>query len=207
MDFVTFWLPIIGGILLGGLALSAWYGGNKTLAIWSGFAGLVCLLLLAALQVQEAVWDSARDPDSTQPYLFIVTASIAGFGRAEPIQTSVDIKNVSDSINAIVTSSVVIITTRPYPLVDPLPIRPLVPGRIVIPPGVTQPLRAAMARALTAEENAAVLASQRAIYVFGEVHYRSPKGQEHITAFRLICLGDQTRMGTLRATEEGNYEN
>jgi hypothetical protein len=55
MEFATLWLPIIGGLLLGALAVGAWYGGNKTLAIWSGFAGIVCFLLLAALQMQEVV--------------------------------------------------------------------------------------------------------------------------------------------------------
>jgi len=40
-DFIVFWLPIIGGVLLGGFAGTAWYGGNKILGLWLGFAGIV----------------------------------------------------------------------------------------------------------------------------------------------------------------------
>ncbi len=55
ISFAVFWLPIIGGVLLGGFAGNAWYGGNKILAIWLAFAGIVCFLLVAAFQIQLAV--------------------------------------------------------------------------------------------------------------------------------------------------------
>ena len=60
MEFAIFWLPLIAGLLLGGLAVGAWYGGDKTLAIWVGFVGAVCLVLLVALQIQQEVWRTAN---------------------------------------------------------------------------------------------------------------------------------------------------
>ncbi len=55
MDLFNIWLPIIGGILLGAIAVGAWYAGDKLIAIWCGFFGVVCFLLLAALQFHENV--------------------------------------------------------------------------------------------------------------------------------------------------------
>jgi len=65
MAFAIFWLPLIAGLLLGGLAVGAWYGGDKTLAIWVGFIGALCLLLTAALQLQQFVWGVANQPQIT----------------------------------------------------------------------------------------------------------------------------------------------
>ena len=65
MEFAIFWLPLIAGLLLGGLAVGAWYGGDKTLAIWVGFVGAVCLVLLVALQIQQEVWRTANQPNIT----------------------------------------------------------------------------------------------------------------------------------------------
>ncbi len=62
MDWAIFWLPLVAGILLGGLAVGSWYGGDKTVAVWVGFVGAVCLLLTAALQVQQYVWRVANQP-------------------------------------------------------------------------------------------------------------------------------------------------
>ncbi|MFZ0372192.1 MAG: hypothetical protein WAL39_02665 [Xanthobacteraceae bacterium] len=60
-DFIVFWLPIIGGVLLGGFAGTAWYGGNKILGLWLGFAGIVCFLLVGTIQIQQAI--SRTGPD------------------------------------------------------------------------------------------------------------------------------------------------
>jgi hypothetical protein len=58
MDAAVFWLVIIGPILIG-LAGCIWYGGSKTVGVWSGFAGAVLLLLAAALQLQQFVSKSS----------------------------------------------------------------------------------------------------------------------------------------------------
>ena len=61
MDMALFWLPILGGILLGGIALGEWYSGSKVCAVWVGFAGINCFLLVLAIQIQAAV----RQPKSS----------------------------------------------------------------------------------------------------------------------------------------------
>jgi len=39
--------------LLGGFAVGAYYAGHKITGLWIGFAGVICLLLLATLQIQQ----------------------------------------------------------------------------------------------------------------------------------------------------------
>jgi hypothetical protein len=66
MDLAIFWLPIFGSILLGGLAGSAWYDGNKTLGLWLAFAGMICLGVVVVLQIQQAIWKSqVSEPTAT----------------------------------------------------------------------------------------------------------------------------------------------
>jgi hypothetical protein len=50
IDFFLFWLPIVGTILLGSIAVAEWYSGVRVRAIWFGFGGTVCFLLVVALQ-------------------------------------------------------------------------------------------------------------------------------------------------------------
>jgi hypothetical protein len=81
IESANIWLPAIGSILLGGLAVGAWYGGNKIFALWSGFLGVVCLLLLVALQFQEFILKDAMSPskaDSPDRAWVSVETAIAG---------------------------------------------------------------------------------------------------------------------------------
>lgn len=66
MELAIFWLPIIGGILLGGIAGAAWYGGNKIFGLWAGFFGVICLLLVGVFQIQNAVLSSAERSNSSE---------------------------------------------------------------------------------------------------------------------------------------------
>jgi len=63
MELAIFWLPLLAGVLVGGLSVAAWYGGDKTLAIWAGFIGVVCFLLTGTLQLQQHVWRVASQPN------------------------------------------------------------------------------------------------------------------------------------------------
>jgi len=58
MDSAISWLVIIGPVLIG-LAGCIWYGGSRTIALWTGFAGLISLLLAATLQIQQSIWRSS----------------------------------------------------------------------------------------------------------------------------------------------------
>ena len=57
-----FWLPLIAGIILGGLSPSVWYGGDKIAALWMTFAGLVLLLVTATFQVQGFIQSTILQP-------------------------------------------------------------------------------------------------------------------------------------------------
>lgn len=69
MELALFWLPIIGGILLGGFAAGAWYAGHKSQGLWLSVSGLICFLLVVALQIQQHVWasDEARTAEPRSP--------------------------------------------------------------------------------------------------------------------------------------------
>jgi hypothetical protein len=79
MNWAIFWLPLIAGILLGGLAVGNWYGGDKTLAVWVGFVGAVLFLLTAALKGQQYVWRVAD-----QPKLSILPSGQRSYLRWDP---------------------------------------------------------------------------------------------------------------------------
>ena len=57
MDAAFLWLAIIGPTLIG-LAAAIWFGDSKTLGLWTGFAGVVLLVLAGALQLQKFIWHS-----------------------------------------------------------------------------------------------------------------------------------------------------
>jgi hypothetical protein len=71
MDIAILWLPIVGGILLGSIAVSTWFAGNKVSALWFGFAGVNCFMLLGVLQVQDAIRKSEGGDSPQRADIFI----------------------------------------------------------------------------------------------------------------------------------------
>jgi hypothetical protein len=63
VELAVFWLPLVAGVLLGGIAGSAWYGGDKIPAIWIAFFGVLCFLLTAALQFQQYIYANLLQPE------------------------------------------------------------------------------------------------------------------------------------------------
>lgn len=57
-----FWLPLIAGIILGGMSPSVWYGGDKISALWMTFFGIVLLLLTATFQIQSYIQATILQP-------------------------------------------------------------------------------------------------------------------------------------------------
>jgi hypothetical protein len=96
MTFAIFWFPIIGGILLGGFAGSAWYGGNKILALWLSFFGVVSFLLVVVIQLQQFISDEeSNTPDADRPYISIVALGFPNnVIQPGPIVIRWQIKNV-----------------------------------------------------------------------------------------------------------------
>lgn len=73
MDFAVFWLVIIGPILIG-LAGCIWYGSVRTVGLWFGFAGIMLLVLAAALQIQQQIWKSTTlSAIHERPYITIAS--------------------------------------------------------------------------------------------------------------------------------------
>lgn len=73
MDLAIYWLPVVGGILLGTIAAGEWYSGNRALAVWFGFAGVILFLFVFALQLQQIVSKNEPPPtvanDPNRPWL------------------------------------------------------------------------------------------------------------------------------------------
>lgn len=66
MEILNLWLPLIGGGLFCSVAIGAWFANQKIVGIWFGFAGILCLLLLAAIQLHESVLLSRSAEDDPQ---------------------------------------------------------------------------------------------------------------------------------------------
>lgn len=58
IDLLVFWLPILGGGVFLSFAGNAWYSDHKIQAIWFGFGGVVCFLLLGVIQLHKYIADS-----------------------------------------------------------------------------------------------------------------------------------------------------
>ena len=56
MELLIFWLPIIGGILLGGFCVGALYAGRATQALWFGVFGFIFFIFVGAIQIQKEIW-------------------------------------------------------------------------------------------------------------------------------------------------------
>jgi hypothetical protein len=63
VELAIFWLPLVAGVLLGGIAGSAWYGGDKIPAIWIAFFGILCFLLTGTLQFQQYTYANLLQPE------------------------------------------------------------------------------------------------------------------------------------------------
>jgi hypothetical protein len=214
MDYAIFWLPIVGGILLGGLAGNAWYGGNKILALWLGFAGLICFLLLGVLQLQQAIWRSGASERNTpniaerqlRAYVTVDGAAISKFGGKEPPEFQVILKNTGQTpAYEIKGFTGVFMGDFPYrqtfPTVGGVQSFPSVLGAGSIMRGIVP-----TARSLSDAEIAAIKDGTGAIYGFGGVSYKDAFGDSHLTKYRFFFGGTAGARpdGLMMATEQGN---
>jgi hypothetical protein len=88
-----FWLPLIAGIILGGLSPSVWYGGDKLAALWMTFAGLVCLLLTGAFQMQAYIQSTVL-----QPQLEVSPQQKSVLTWNPPVNNSLNTKGETDQL-------------------------------------------------------------------------------------------------------------
>src|SRR5205085_9355367 len=61
------------------IAIGAWYGLDRTIAMWAGIAGVICFVVLAGLQLQQYVWRSQdKSDESDRPYISIAALGFPG---------------------------------------------------------------------------------------------------------------------------------
>jgi hypothetical protein len=82
MGLFIFWLPIIGSLLLGSIAVGAWFADQKLIAIWFGFAGSVCFLLIFTIQIQQRIIISPG-PLKDRAQISIDTIGVSGINWVE----------------------------------------------------------------------------------------------------------------------------
>jgi hypothetical protein len=89
-----FWLPLIAGIILGGMSPSVWYGGDKLTALWMTFFGVALLLLTATFQVQSYIQTTILQPQ----FEVIKPEQKSILTWNPPADNSMNIKGENDSL-------------------------------------------------------------------------------------------------------------
>lgn len=94
INVAIFWMPLIAGIILGGMAPSVWYNGDKISALWMTFVGVTLLLLTATFQVQSYIQAPILQPnfDVIKPE----QKSILTWNP--PIDNSLNVKGENDNL-------------------------------------------------------------------------------------------------------------
>jgi hypothetical protein len=201
MAFAELWLPILGAGICIAWAIGAWYGGNKPLAIWLVFVGLVCLLLLLALQAQRAV-EKSDAPKSDEAeikrqraYVLLDSDKIletltVGVGK-EP-EFMLRVKNVGQTPAyklGVVHGS----ASGPWPLPPDtdLTIKSTGEVRDISPPGNVTfwgTNADSKGKAVTQAEFDAFKTGALRFYIFGRITYRDIYGADRYTNFCLSIV-------------------
>jgi hypothetical protein len=213
MDIANFWLPIIGGILLGGFSAGAFYGGHKVAGVWLGFAGAVCFLLLAAIQIQEYIAGSPEvDPAAigSRAYVSIESASIRNIADPNGPETIIIIKN-SGQTPAYGVTHVNRYALWSYPPIEALPpaVAPdeemskaskfdLGPGARTAKYKRRPPIDVATGYALAH--------GTMALYLYGEILYTDVFKKPHFSRYKMMIGGPVANRGpgAFVVTPDGN---
>ena len=200
MEFLLFWLPIISSILLGGIAAAAWYGGDKILGLWLTFAGLVCLLLTATIQIQQNI----RSTDSTKRAADVQDKATVIAQRAFVSVSDADISDLSGGIAPTVSVTIkntgvtpaydltwrAIFAAREFPATQEIVLdRTKVAPKIVLPPDGVLSYKWTFEQ-WGKEWGKKVAKGNAAIFAVGEISYKDAFGISHLTKYRLIHGGD-----------------
>lgn len=215
MDIFNLWLPLIGGGILIAVAIGAWFSDHKVLGTWFGFAGLVALLFLAALQTHEAVTADQKPGNFSiedasrrieRAYVTAIQGQVYDFLPGTPTKAQITIKNAGRTPAHDVTNHVLIGVSL-FPLDRPpdLPVI-ITGGPSTLAASQEVYLNPATKRPLTAGEIELIRNGKAALYVIGEVAYADIFGVRHYAKFRLYFGGDHgTRQdGAMAIDKLGN---
>ena len=213
---MLFWLPLIASILLGGVAASAWYGGDKVLGLWLAFAGVVLLLLTGAIQIQhgiredEAVTAAAAATQAKaneiakRAYVSVSDATVSDLSGEIPPTVSVVIKNTGASPAYDLTWRATFAATE-----SPTD-EEIVLDRTKDAPAIILPTGEVLSYQWTFSQwekgwNKKVFTGKAAIFAVGEISYKDAFGNPHSTKYRLIHGGDSlVRPGKFGPDKKGN---
>jgi hypothetical protein len=219
MDLAIFWLPIIGGILLGGFAVSAYFGGNKTAALWVGFFGFICFCLVAALQIQQAIWKSSgpvvddTEIRKSRAYVFIDTIRTSSIDddltaiRPDKIASILVVVKNTGQTPAFKFWHHASIRIADFPPPADLFSVPVIQLNSIdnLPPGGFAQITVGLGRPLNDSEKTLLGLGRMAVYLFGEIGYNDVFGIKRCTKYRYRVGGDVGFNGTAMAPmAEGN---
>ena len=219
MTVLLFWLPLIASILLGGVAASAWYGGDKSLGLWLAFAGVVLLLLTGAIQIQHGIRDeeAAKDAASAaqekanviakRAYVSVSDATVSSLSGEVPPTVSVVIKNTGVTPAYDLTWRATF-AAREFPTNDDIILdRTKDAPAIALPPGEVLSYQWSFAQ-WKKGWNKKIAEGHAAIFAVGEISYKDAFGAHHLTTYRLIHGGDSlVSPGKFGPDKKGNEAN
>jgi hypothetical protein len=194
IDLLIFWLPIIGALLFGSVAVAEWYSGDKVRAIWFGFSGIVCFLLVVALQWQQII-ERDQKPDRPDAFVFVEASEFRYLGTNRPIEGWISLRNAGPGPAKELRRIARIFATR-YPFNDFQDLQ-LGDARSVLGPGTAVDFGPmTMSAVLTPEQAAAVVAGTMAIYIYGKVRFVSGSdNRPGCVNFRLMYRGNGQPIG------------
>jgi hypothetical protein len=211
-----FGFPLIGGSILFAIAIAAWFSEHKITAIWFGFSGFICFLLLAALQLQEYEINNSSHSDSSEitkkqfrAYVFVVAVDFRNFGTKQPKIVTGVIKNTGQTPATRLRVRVEGFCGIPFPMTQFPALEIKFGGPTTLGAGDTHLLGpASLTAILSPEVEAEIVAGRAAIYLPGEIAYFDVFKVEHLTKFRLFYRGNGTAISSnpvaLVTAPEGN---
>jgi hypothetical protein len=214
-ELAIFWLPIVGGILLGSIAVSAWYSGTKVAALWWGFGGLVCFLLAGTLQIQTFIKKTESLPDQSamqrdRAYVHVVEGGIE-HPLGLPPTVSVIIKNAGNTTALDLTWTARFILAKPDAPDGEFTFSKHDNSPILLGPNETLSYRYTFPD-WKPEFDALIEKRQAAFFAFGEIRYKDVFGNPRFTDYRLLSggrfdLGLGITPGKWGAADKGNRSN
>jgi hypothetical protein len=181
------WLPVIGAGIFIAWAIGAWYGGNKTTAVWLVFGGAVCLLLLGTIQWQHAIHAAeTRKEDPSRAYVFPdATQVIHPVGG--PAAMSVTIKNSGQSPAYDLTWRCQFVVAKIEGEGD-ISIDPIEATKQNLPTGQSLSYVYKF-ETWNSEADELLSEGKAAIYIKGEIRYKDAAGVDRYTDFLLKSGG------------------
>jgi hypothetical protein len=220
MELAIFWLPVIGGILLGGLAGNAWYGGDKTLGLWLAFVGFICFQFVVVLQIQQTISNPRMQKNSStsdadvkrlRAYVSPIEAEISDATGAIPPIVAVVIKNSGQTPAYDLTWRATFLIADAH-VKGELPLdRTKTATKLTLPPGGTRFYKYTFEN-WKPEFGNMIARGEAAIFAIGEINYRDEFGNMRFTNYRLISGGNSQAdsggaTGKFVNAAEGNEQN